>query len=157
MASASNFQGPWTVGTNNAARYPGVYIVCARVWLGRHQVLYIGESDNIASRMAGHDRREDWEREARGRQLIFYAKRIEARIERFLEERVLIGDYNPPCNVQFTSKARSPSSGDGIRFGGFGSIMAESVKSDSPPAASTIGNFARMSTTKVRRPPGWVR
>ena len=152
MAYVKNLLGPWAVGTKNAPRYSGVYIVCAVVWLGRPQVLYIGESDNIASRMAGHDRREDWEREARGRPLIFYAKRIEARIERFLEERVLIGDFNPPCNNQFTSKAGSPSSGGGIQFGGLGSLIAGSAKSDSPSAASAIGSLARMSTTKGRSP-----
>ena len=113
MANASNFQGPWAMGTNDAPRYPGVYIVCAEVWLGRPQVLYIGESDNIASRMSGHDRREDWEREARGQPLSFYTVHIESISKRLQLERELIGHFSPPCNVKFTSNALS----SGIHLG----------------------------------------
>ena len=152
MASASNIQGPWEVGANDAPTYSGVYIVCAKSWLERPQVLYIGESDNIASRISGHDRREDWEREACGRPLIFFAEHIASRIERWIEERVLIGHFSPPCNVQFTAKARSPSSGGGIKLGALGSLMGVSVKSDRPSALSAFANLAGTRKTERRSP-----
>ena len=98
MTYACFLQGPWAVGTNDAPRYPGVYIVYAKVWLGEPQVLYIGESDNIASRMAGHDRREDWEREARGQPLFFVAVPIASAYERERVERKMISRCRPPCN-----------------------------------------------------------
>ena len=145
MAYDRILHGPWEVGTNSAPRYPGVYIVYAKAWLGEPQVLYIGESNNIASRMARHERREDWEREARGRPLMFYAMHIDSIFERLQLEQELIRHFSPSCNDHFTSKARSPSYG-------LGSLMAVSAKSDSPSAVSAIRSLARMSTTKERSP-----
>lgn len=103
MAIDSNIQGPWAVGTNDAPRYPGVYIVFAKVWLEMPQVLYIGESGNIASRMSGHNRREDWEREARGRPLFFVAVPIELTTVRKRVEQELIDCFQPPCNRETQS------------------------------------------------------
>ena len=150
MASTSNIQGPWAVGTNYAPRYPGLYFVYAEVQFEKPRLLYIGESTNIASRMAGHDRREDWEREARSQLLVFYAMRIESIFERLRLERELIGRFSPPCNVQFNSKARSSSSDIGNQFGALSSLMGGSVKSDPFSAVSAFGSLARKGMTKER-------
>ena len=107
MTYANYLQGPWAVGTNDAPRYPGVYIVFAKVWFGEPQVLYIGESDNIANRMAGHDRREDWEREARGWVLFFVAVPIESTNERKRFERMMIHHFRPPCNREIKPRGCS--------------------------------------------------
>ena len=107
MAYANDIQGPWVVGANNAPRYPGLYFVFAEVRFEKRRLLYIGESTNIASRMANHDRREDWEREARGQPLVFYASHIESKSERLRWEQKLIGEFSPPCNVKFASSTLS--------------------------------------------------
>ena len=146
MANTSNIQGPWEVGTNNVPRYPGVYVVFAMVGLGKPQVLYIGESNNIASRMVGHERREDWEREARGRPLMFYAMHIESIFERLQLEQELIRHFSPPCNVKFTSNAL-PS---GIRLG----AMPPATPSNGGPLSGTSGlaRIVRKNKTKSRTP-----
>ena len=146
MANAGSIQGPWEVGTNSAHRYPGVYVVCAEVWLGRPQVLYIGESNNIASRMAGHERREDWEREARGRPLMFYTMHIESIFERLQLEQELIRHFSPPCNVKFTSNSL-PS---GIRLG----AMPPAPPSNGGPLSGTsaLARIFRKNKTKSRAP-----
>ena len=99
MAYANNFQDPWLVYAYDAPHCAGLYFVYADG--AKHEeprLLYIGESDDIASRVAKHERRKDWEQEALGRSLLFVAVPIESTYVRKRVERIMIDRFKPPCN-----------------------------------------------------------
>ena len=56
----------------NLLQESGVYMVIATD-MAQPVILDVGESDSVYARLATHDRRDCWEKYARGRQMRYYA------------------------------------------------------------------------------------
>ena len=67
------------------------------------KLLYIGESENIQSRVANHERWKDWEKELQyGEILCFNAALVRVDGDRLRTEAAMIFHHKPPCNKEFT-------------------------------------------------------
>jgi excinuclease UvrABC nuclease subunit len=77
-----------------------------------YRVLYIGETENFQERLTtGHEKYEDWKREAQGAALYYsYHWFHGTQDARLALEADLIRKLNPPCNVQLRSVLMPPPS-----------------------------------------------
>lgn len=88
------FSGPYpAVEMLNAES--GVYLVSTKNPDGKHQVLDVGESGNVNSRVATHDRREQWK--AKVRDGLFVSAHYCDEATRMALEKELRDFLNPPC------------------------------------------------------------
>lgn len=95
-----NFVGYWTISSIGVASCPGIYCVCAGPSTITNRLLYIGESYNIESRIATHEKRLDWLRAANGFPLYFSVSVFSPALDRRPPEAALIYHFKPPCNVE---------------------------------------------------------
>lgn len=67
-----------------------------------NRLIYIGEAENIRSRVAGHERWRDWEGQLRaGEELCFTAALISPALDRQRAEAAMINHHKPTCNVEY--------------------------------------------------------
>lgn len=113
------FDGYWEVGTTGVADYAGIY--CIYVWppheIDNSRLIYIGEAEDIESRVDEHIGNEDMflrfvyhaiienrEPPASGKiseELYFSAARIEVRGDRERAEAAMINFHKPPANKEY--------------------------------------------------------
>jgi len=68
------------------------------------KLLYIGEAENIRSRVSGHERWKDWEQKLQsGEELCFNAAIISPAADRERAEAAMINRHKPPCNVEYVN------------------------------------------------------
>lgn len=104
-----DFDGYWRApNISGLPAKSGVYCVYACVHnvsektVTLRRVLYIGEAENIQTRVAGHERWKDWERELKaGEELCFNAALISPAADRQRAEAAMIHQHKPPCNVEY--------------------------------------------------------
>lgn len=104
-----DFDGYWRApNINGLPAKSGIYCVYACVHnvnektVTLRRLLYIGEAENIQSRVAGHERWKDWERELKaGEELCFNAALISPAADRQRAEAAMIHHHKPPCNVEY--------------------------------------------------------
>lgn len=90
------FTGPH-LNTNQLPLASGVYII-TRLTAGEHEIIDVGESHNIASRIPGHDRMGQWQRASGG---AFYVWTLLAdSMQRMSIEKAHRIVYNPVCGVR---------------------------------------------------------
>lgn len=91
------FSGPF-LHVNHLLRQSGVYVISALSG-ALHEVLDIGESHDVHTRVRNHDRANQWSYHAAGRTLhvsVFYCDEP----TRTLMERQLRARFNPACGVR---------------------------------------------------------
>ena len=93
-----NFEGPYA-STVSLLNLPGVYVITGRNSSDEdHQVLDVGISEDVRSRIENHDRKRSW-REQRYWYLGCAVYYTDTRTGRSIEEN--LRDYfNPPCGVK---------------------------------------------------------
>ena len=108
-----NFSGYWLEpGIVNIPNDPGIYCVYACVHysekntVGIINLLYIGESENVGSRIESHDQRPTWSKVLNGlnRKLCFNFAPIGTKLEdkdRKQVEAALISNFEPPFNSEY--------------------------------------------------------
>ena len=68
------------------------------------RILYIGESENVRTRISNHERWDDWVRELKaGEELCFNAALISPAADRERVEAAMIHHHKPPCNVEYVN------------------------------------------------------
>lgn len=104
-----DFDGYWRApNIGGLPAKSGIYCVYACVHNVREKtvtirrLLYIGESENVQSRVAGHERWKDWERELKaGEELCFNIALISPATDRQRAEAAMIHHHKPPCNLEY--------------------------------------------------------
>ena len=103
MRYVLKFDGYWPVGMTGVANYPGIYCVHT-VWETRFEttsrLLYIGEAQDIESRISSYEQDPNLIRNAENGELYFSACRMKAREGRRRPEAALIYQHQPPCNTE---------------------------------------------------------
>ena len=94
------FRGYWPVPSAGVAPFSGIYCVYAFTWPNRFRLLYIGEANDVETRVARHERQRNWGLEARGKPLYFSAAPV-APPHRKQAEAAMIRRHQPPCNTQY--------------------------------------------------------
>ncbi len=65
------------------------------------QVLYIGESDNVKDRIAGHEKADDWKKHLKSGEVLCYAFAPVGATSRERVEAALIFKHKPPENTEY--------------------------------------------------------
>ena len=99
MYCTLDFDGYWAVPSSGVAAFSGIYCVYAFAWPDIFNLLYIGEANDVETRVARHERRGDWKRTAKGDALYFSAAKVSAPQRRQVEA-AMINQHQPPCNVE---------------------------------------------------------
>lgn len=69
------------------------------------RLIYIGESENIKSRVATHEKWPMWKRQLRaGEQICFNAALISPASDRERSEAAMINRHKPACNVEYVDE-----------------------------------------------------
>ncbi len=94
------FQGPFQ-GAGETADEAGVYVVVCNEPNGGLFLVDVGESDQVRTRLAGHDRKDCWARVCAARYQapqfgVLYTRRISQNYRRSIE-REIRQEYQPPC------------------------------------------------------------
>jgi excinuclease UvrABC nuclease subunit len=103
-----NFDGYWRdVNKDSLPAQSGIYAVYAATYDGigktvsLRRLLYIGESADVRSRVATHERRPDWLRKlSLGEILCYSVVPISPTTDRQRAEAAMINHHKPPCNVE---------------------------------------------------------
>ena len=86
---------------------PGLYCVyrCAPLLNGRlllHELIYIGQSENVNSRITNHERVLDWQGSLlAGEELCYTVAEVRAQSDRDVAEAALINEVKPRFNSDF--------------------------------------------------------
>ena len=112
MASKSytlNFDGYWREpNIGGLPAQSGVYCVYACTYnaqastVNLNRVLYIGESADVKTRVAGHEKWAEWRRQLKsGEELCFSAALISPTDDRLRAEAAMVHHHKPPCNTEY--------------------------------------------------------
>lgn len=97
------------------------------------RLLYVGEAENVRSRIAGHERWSDWARELKmGEVLCFNAALISPPGARQRAEAAMIFHQKPPCNVEYVHSF--PFDTTAITTSGDNALMSASFTIRAPSA-----------------------
>jgi hypothetical protein len=124
-----NFDGYWRdVNKDGLPVQSGIYTVYAATYdaiaktVSLRRLLYIGESDDVRSRVAIHDRRSDWLKKLSiGETLCYGVAPISPTTDRQRAEAAMINHHKPPCNVEYVNEF--PFETTGITTSGQNSLM----------------------------------
>ncbi len=103
-----NFDGFWRKENDSSVpRVAGIYVVyrCTHnrpaKTVSLHEILYIGESENVGDRIVSHDRSGDWSKRLKaGEELCFAVAPISGK-DRERVEAALIYKHKPPLNDEY--------------------------------------------------------
>ena len=85
-----NYEGPYSY-PGSLKNISGVYVVVNPT----DEVIDIGESEAVRSRVENHDRKDCWDRHTRSP--CYYVRYLSGESARKDEEQKLRGKYQPPC------------------------------------------------------------
>lgn len=103
-----DFDGYWR--EDNKCYIPaesGIYAVYACTYhkdqktVSLRELVYIGESSDVNSRISNHERLTDWKRCLRPGETLCYSFAKAEKAERLCAEAALIFHHKPPCNVEY--------------------------------------------------------
>ena len=96
------FEGPWELSQKDFLDRAGIYaILCYRLQAERPTVVYIGQSGEMGTRLANHERAACWRRNCSGAlyvAVLWTPSSTWTASQRRAVERRLIAQYNPVCN-----------------------------------------------------------
>ena len=88
----------------------GVYSVYACTYdstaktVGLKRLIYIGESENVKDRVAGHEKWPKWRKELKtGEELCFNVALISPASDRERAEAAMINEHKPVCNTEYVN------------------------------------------------------
>lgn len=102
-----NFKGFLPLHTSYMPTESGIYIVyrCrhdpVRNTVDLNQIVYIGESENMYSRISSHEKEKKWKEHLQSNEKIFLAYAPILGGSRLLAEAALIYKHKPPVNDEF--------------------------------------------------------
>ena len=95
---------------NDIPKEPGVYCVYSCTFnklyndISIRKLIYVGESDNVRSRITEHERLEDWKRHLRKRETLCYSfAPIADEDDRERAEAAIINYFRPPENTDYVN------------------------------------------------------
>jgi hypothetical protein len=89
-----NFDGPFT-SENGLKQQSGVYVVLGNNGSGNWNVVDVGESNDVKTRVSNHDRADCWKRQ--GYSNLAAAAYYTNEANRMAIEKELRAQFNPPC------------------------------------------------------------
>jgi len=90
-----NFEGPFS-NSDSLRSQSGVYVILgSNAGNGNWNVVDVGESEDVKTRVANHDRADCWKRQ-RYQQLAVAVYYCDARTRTKVEQELRV-KYNPPC------------------------------------------------------------
>ena len=103
------YNGYWReVNKSGIPDASGVYCVYACTYdssaktVSLRELIYIGESEHVQSRLAEHERLDDWKKKLKVGETICYSFAEIGSDDRNRAEAALIYHHRPPCNVEYT-------------------------------------------------------
>ena len=105
------FEGYWLEsGIGNWQMKSGIYCVYACTYdesenaVDIRKLLYIGEAENVSSRIDKHQYKSKWQRYLRdGEEFCFSAAPISPDSDRERAEAAMINHHKPPCNTEYVN------------------------------------------------------
>lgn len=88
------FEGPFT-NVYSLRNESGVYVILGRKDTNNLNIIDVGESENVYSRVANHERQSCWEEQKQI--LLLFAAYYTNKKERIKLEEKIRKLYNPPC------------------------------------------------------------
>lgn len=101
------FEGYWGNSLpESQCNHSGIYVVYGGKNTGEksceiNRLIYIGESENINTRLSNHERKEDWKKQLKTGEVLYFSKTKIAGEDRKRAEAALIYKHKPPCNVEY--------------------------------------------------------
>lgn len=92
-----HFNGPFT-STINLNPLSGVYIISTATSTGLHNIIDVGESENVQNRVSNHDRAQLW-----GQHIVngtYVSVYYCSETTRMALEQAVRSTYNPPCGIR---------------------------------------------------------
>ena len=108
MTYTLDFVGYWAITSVGPASHSGIYCVCVGS-PPNCPVIYIGEAENIADRIATHEKMQEWIRVANGNPLYFTPASISYSGGRERAEAAMINFHKPICNTEYVNNFPFPS------------------------------------------------
>lgn len=124
-----NFDGYWRDNAKGSLpAQSGIYAVYAATYDASNKtvtlkrLLYIGEADDMRTRVGGHEYRPAWEKKlGLGEELCFSVAVIGPTADRQQAEAAMINHHKPPCNVEYVNSF--PFDTTGITTSGKNALM----------------------------------
>jgi excinuclease UvrABC nuclease subunit len=108
MTISLDFDGYWRdEKKEHVPQGSGIYCVYAGTYnlssnsITIRELLYIGESDDVRSRLSNHERHKDWMRQLNSGEMVCFSVASISSSEREQAEAALIYHHKPPCNTEF--------------------------------------------------------
>ena len=102
------FDGYWReVNKGGIPAESGVYGVYACTYnkdqktVSLRELVYVGESSDVNSRISNHERLSDWKKRLRAGETLCYSFAKVAGNDRLRAEAAVIFHHKPPCNVEY--------------------------------------------------------
>lgn len=106
-----NFRGYWIEATKGSIpKKSGVYCVYAGTYnhakgnVSLRELIYVGESEDVRTRLENHERQEDWEKLLRAGETLCYSMAEMVSDDRVRAEAAVIHRHKPPCNREYVSR-----------------------------------------------------
>ena len=103
------FKGYWLeVNKGDIPAESGIYGVYACTYnkeqrtVSLRELVYIGESFDVKSRISSHERLSDWKKRLRAGETLCYSFAKVERSNRLCAEAAVIFHHKPPCNIEYT-------------------------------------------------------
>lgn len=101
------FEGYWgTAIPEEKCNHSGIYVVYGGKNTGEktceiNRLIYIGESENINTRLSDHERKDDWKKQLKEGEILYFSKTKVTGDDRKQAEAALIYKHQPPCNIEY--------------------------------------------------------
>ena len=102
------FQGYWLeVDVSGVPAKSGVYCVYAGTYnsdsdtVSLRKLLYVGESGDVNSRLADHEKKAEWKKHLKTGETLCYSFGAVDEADRNRAEAAVINHHKPPCNVEY--------------------------------------------------------
>ena len=92
--SQYDFQGPFS-STDKLENSSGVYVILGRNGNGNWNIVDVGESEDVKTRVQNHDRKSCWK--GRNYSSLSVAAYYTDTLSRMMIEREVRDNYDPPC------------------------------------------------------------
>ena len=105
------------------------------------RLIYIGEAENIQTRVANHEKWDQWRRYLKtGEQLCFNAALISGNTDRQRAEAAMIFKHKPPCNTEYVNSF--PFDQTTIHTSGRNALLYPYFKVFRTPASSGLSTLS---------------
>lgn len=105
------FNGYWLdANKSSVPARSGVYCVYASTYhrntdsVSIRALIYVGESEDVRSRLANHERLDDWKKLLKAGETLCYSVAGIASSDRVRAEAAVIYKHKPPCNAEYVNQ-----------------------------------------------------